>query len=195
MKTIGLIPGGFKPYTAGHHSLVELAAKECDEVHLFVSTKDRVRQGEVPIYGKDMLKIWQSYLEPVLPSNVSVSYVSVPVSAVYDDLKGAEEIGEDVSFKIYSDEEDILKYKDESLKRVAPKLFKKGRIKRRGVSRQETVPVSGTMMRGLIASGDVEKFISLLPQGAQKNGKKIFAILKRAIKEEVLREYVRTVLG
>ena len=41
MKIIGLVPGGMKPFHAGHNFLVQNALSECDEVYIFTSPKDR----------------------------------------------------------------------------------------------------------------------------------------------------------
>jgi hypothetical protein len=190
MRSIGLVPMAAKPYHAGHDGLVRIAAKENDEVRLFVSLLDRVRKGETPVYGVDMKKVWDLFIEPSLPGNVEVQYVNVPVQEVYRSIEEAEG-DEDVLFRIYSDDEDILKYSDASLSKSAPKLFANGQIERRGVARSETVPVSGTEMRGYIGSGDVEKFIELLPPAVRKNGQEIYDLLsRRPMGESLLRRYV-----
>ena len=56
---IGLLPISAKPYHAGHHALVEMAAGANDEVLLYVSISDRKRKGELPISGADMKKVWE----------------------------------------------------------------------------------------------------------------------------------------
>lgn len=180
MGTVALIPAAGKPVTAGHWGLIELAASECDEVHLFVSTADRVRKGEMPIYGRDMMRIWDDYLEPSLPDNVSVEYVPVPVQSVYAELEGAEASNDaSTKFVIYSDSEDIFKYSDTSLSKAAPKLFKRGNVHRRGVSRGETVDISGTKMRAFLASGDRKNFKKFLPPPVRQYTDEIMAILMK----------------
>jgi len=192
---IGLLPLSGKPVHAGHWGLIEIAARENDEVHLFVSTTDRRRKGEMPILGSDMKKIWDLYLEPALPSNVVVTYGGSPVQHVYEDLEAAEESGSDDVFQIYSDKEDILKYTDAALKKSAPFLFSNGQIQRRGVDRSETVNISGTKMRQLLSAGDVEAFSSMLPPTAQRNAQEIINILTRkSIGEVLLRAYVCEIL-
>lgn len=169
-----------KPYHAGHDGLVRIAAEENDEVHLFVSTSDRTRKGEMPIYGEDMKRIWDDYIEPSLPDNVKVIYGGVPVQHVYEDLENAEDARDRVTtFRIYSDSEDILKYTDASLMKSAPKLFERGQIELRGVDRNETVNVSGTKMRELMANGDVKNFKKFLPPAIQQYAREILQILKR----------------
>lgn len=180
MKTIGLVPMAAKPYHAGHDGLVRIAAEENDEVLLFVSTSDRTRKGEIPIYGVDMKRVWDDYIEPSLPSNVQVVYGGIPVQHVYEELENAETSRDrTTTFRIYSDVEDILKYTDVSLSKSAPTLFSRGQIERRGVDRNETVNVSGTKMREYMANGDVKNFKKFLPQAIQQYAREILSILKR----------------
>ena len=182
-----------KPYHAGHDGLVRIASEENDEVLLFVSTSDRTRKGEMPIYGADMKRIWDDYIEPTLPDNVEVVYGGVPVQQVYAEIEAAESTGDPtVTYKIYSDDEDILKYTDAALKKSAPSLFERDQIERRGVSRTETVPVSGTKMRELLAAGNAVKFARFLPPSIQKYSQEIINILsKRPMGESLLRRYIR----
>ena len=193
--TIALLPGSFKPYHAGHDGLVRLAASECDEVHLFISTSDRSRKGEMTIYGTDMQRIWLEFIEPTLPSNVIVEYGGVPVQKVYAELEEAEAaVGED-TYVIYSDEEDILKYTDAALIKVAPSLFENGQIERRPVSRTETVPVSGTKMREYLTAGDSKNFAKFLPSGIRQHSQQIIDILtKKSMGESLLRRYIRNMM-
>lgn len=177
-KTIGLVPGSFKPYHIGHDSLVRLAASENDEVHLFVSTSDRIKKGEFPLHGADMERIWKEFLEPTLPSNVIVNYGGSPVHHVYSELEATNSLDDKKTiFRIYSDNEDILKYSTEKLGRYAPLLLARGQIETRGVDRNSTVPVSGTEMRRYLQRGtseDREKFIELLPPSVRDRGDKIY---------------------
>ena len=196
MARIALVPMSGKPVHAGHWGLIEIASSECDEVHLFVSTSDRTRRGEMTIRGEDMKRIWDEFLEPALPSNVIVTYGGSPVQHVYEDLEGAEAAGDEESvFVIYSDSEDILKYTDESLGRSAPTLLDNGQIELRGVDRNETVNVSGTKMRALLAAGNVKQFAKLLPPTARRNAAEIIDILRgNQLGETLLREYVNSLI-
>ena len=67
---VGIVAGSFKPYHAGHHKMVEIAAENNDQVYLFVFTTDRLRKGEHPLYGKDMRKELNDHLKGILPNNV-----------------------------------------------------------------------------------------------------------------------------
>ena len=55
---VGIVAGSFKPYHKGHHEMVKIAASENDRVIFFVSTSDRVKKGQHPLYGSDMRKTW-----------------------------------------------------------------------------------------------------------------------------------------
>lgn len=170
-----------KPYHAGHDGLVRIAAEENDEVLLFVSTSDRTRKGEMPIFGVDMKRVWDDYIEPSLPGNVQVVYGGIPVQHVYEELENAEVARDRVTtFRIYSDTEDVLKYTDASLSKSAPRLFSRGQIERRGVDRNETVNVSGTKMREYMANGDVKNFKKFLPNEIRQYASEILGILTKA---------------
>jgi citrate lyase synthetase len=177
---IALVPVSGKPIHAGHWGLIELASRECDEVRLFISTSDRIRKGEIPIYGADMKRIWDDYLEPALPENVEITYGGSPVQHVYEELETAEASRDrTTTFRIYSDVEDILKYTDVSLSKSAPTLFSRGQIERRGVDRNETVNVSGTKMREYMAKGDVKNFKKFLPDEIRQYAGEILSILTK----------------
>jgi hypothetical protein len=197
-KTIALIPLAAKPYHAGHDGLVRIASSENDEVHLFVSISDRARTGEMKIDGETMFMIWKDYIEDTLPDNVKsfIDYtVTAPVSKVYNELENAESQGSQDVYTIYSDVDDIRKYTDEMLSKVAPTLFSKGQIQRRGIERTETVDVSGTEMREFIEDGDIVGFTALLPPAIQQHGKEIFDLLvDDVVGESVLRRYIRSSL-
>lgn len=197
-KTIALIPLAAKPYHAGHDGLVRIASSENDEVHLFVSISDRARTGEMKIDGETMFMIWKDYIEDTLPDNVKsfIDYtVTAPVSKVYNELENAESQGSQDVYTIYSDVDDIRKYTDEMLSKVAPRLFSKGQIQRRGIERTETVDVSGTEMREFIEDGDIVGFTALLPPAIQQHGKEIFDLLvDDVVGESVLRRYIRSSL-
>lgn len=195
---IALIPIAAKPYHAGHDGLVRIASSENDEVHLFVSISDRARTGEMKIDGETMFMIWKDYIEVTLPDNVKpfIDYtVIAPVSKVYSELENAESQGSQDVYTIYSDVDDIKKYTDEMLSKVAPTLFSKGQIQRRGIERTETVDVSGTEMREFIEDGDVVGFTALLPPAIQQHGREIFDLLvDDVVGESVLRRYIRSSL-
>lgn len=210
---IGLVPMAAKPYHAGHDMLVRIASKENDIVKLYVSTSDRREEG-VGISGDTMLYIWLTYIQETLPSNVIPDYDKTsPVVKVYNELEKAESEKSKDIYTIYSDNKDIVQnYDKKSLDNSVPILFKNGQIILRGISRQETVDISGTQMRDFLEDAseenefndeeDVEEkddnkelFISYLPIAIQKHGDEIFDILKNdLIGESLVRRYVRSIL-
>lgn len=158
---IGIVPMSGKPYHAGHDGLVRLAARENDEVHLYVSTSDRDE-----VSGEAMAKVWRDQIEPTLPGNVQVTYGGSPVLNAFKDLGQASERNSHDTYRLYSDPEDVAaNFPDDRLAKYAPNLFNAGRVGRRPVERTSTVDVSGTKMRGFMTSGDKESFMRYLPKG------------------------------
>jgi hypothetical protein len=201
MRRIGLIPVAAKPYHAGHHALVTMAAAENDEVWLFVSTSDRARKGEMPLLGADMLKVWQEHLEPIMPSNVNVEYGGSPVQKVYVTLGDAEGLVSGDVWTVYSDPEDTaLNYPEKNRVKYFPHLYEAGQVvfaaeedPGRFTRGEGTPDVSGTKMRAALASGDVEAFRRGMPAGVDADA--VFDILSpKAMGEALLRAYVRSLL-
>ena len=174
---IGLVPLSAKPYHAGHDALIRMASTECDVVHLFISTSDRKRKGELEIKGERMRKIWHSYIEPSLPINVATQYDCTPVKEVYVKMSEADETNCGDEFFIYSDEVDIQIYTEENLKKYVPNLFSRGLIIRRGVKRENTVHISGSKMRKFLQVGDFTSFSNFLPECLKTQSKNIIDIL------------------
>lgn len=166
MATIGLIAGSYKPYHAGHDAIIRLAARECDEVHLYVSVSDRTRPGEAPIRGADMATLWQQTIEKSLPSNVKVTYGGSPIGNIWKELGSANENKSQDDYVIYSDPIDIgTNFKDNLLEKYCGDLYGRGNVRLRPVDRSSTVEVSGTRMREFLAKGDKENFSKFLPKG------------------------------
>jgi len=174
---IGLVPMAAKPYHAGHHALVTIAAKENDEVLLYISLSDRKRKGELPIKGSDMQKIWSEQIESILPGNVTPIYGGSPIQKVYEVLIDANEKAiagelEDI-YVVYSDPVDTAKnYSETSIQKYFPKAYADGAVKfaaeenPAAFSRGEGTPdVSGTAVREFIKCGDFESFERSMPKG------------------------------
>jgi hypothetical protein len=186
MTKIGLIAAAGKPIHAGHYGLMMIASRECDEVHVYVSTSDRRRPGEVPILGTDMLSIWKKYIEPTLPSNVKVSYDHVPIASIWADVGAANENESDDTYVIYSDPVDLAqRFTETVLNKYAGYLNRNHQIKLRPVERSETVNVSGTKMRKFIADGDEKSFIENMP--SEIDGEAIWDILHARAKTEPMK--------
>jgi len=185
-STIGLIPVSGKPYHAGHHYLVKRAAAENDEVILFVSTSDRVRKNEFPIYGADMQRVWQEELEGIMPPNVRVEYGGSPVRKVYETIGAACDIdGVQETYVVYSDPSDTAQnYSQSQRDKYMQPLCDKGQVifaaeeNPEAFTRGSGSPnVSGTKMREALQENKFDQFASGMPQGV--NAQNIWNILKK----------------
>ena len=209
MAKIGIIAGSFKPLQSGHYALISMAARDNDEVHLYVSLSDRARPGEVPIVGADMKKLWDETIEPSLPANVTVTYGGSPIGHVYKELGDADKAGSHDTFSIYSDPGD-LKANYATLGKYAGNLLAHGQIKLRPIERSETVNVSGTQMRQWLGVGDKVNFTKHLPKAIDRD--LVWRVLSARAKdppkdlkatdrargpraEALLRHYVKLLLG
>ena len=176
---IGLYPISAKPYHLGHHMVIEKASKECEKVIVIVSLLDREN-----IMGSDMAIIWRDHILKILPANVSTIFLeSSPVARVFEILKLREENPlSEYSFSIYSDEHDIMKnYNNDALKKVCPRLLMSNEVTRRGISRNETVAISGSELRNHILNVDFKSFKQGMPE--QLDSLAIFNILATLHKE------------
>ena len=201
---IGLVPMAAKPYHSGHDGLIRIAAKENDEVTVFVSDSNRDT-----VSGAGMAQVWKELIEPVLPSNVKVVYGGgTPVAHVFKTIGDADQAGSKDTFSVYSDAEDIKKYG--TMPKYAPNLIANGQVNMRGVDRGDVADVSGTQMRVWLGNGDRENFSRFVPKAI--NADRYWDILqstkvtepepkkpaKKAKKEPqgeaLLRSYVREVL-
>jgi cytidyltransferase-like protein len=220
---IGIVAGSFKPYHAGHHKMVEIAAKNNDQVDLYVSLSSRgvrkikdpsdertlkqgarqievTKAGEHPIYGKDMRKVWEDHLRKILPPNVTLHLLeegNPPIRKVYELLKSASEQDAEDRFTIYSDPVDIENnYSEAQLLRYLDQDFVLEKLDKVALDRNETVPVSGTDMRRHLVDGNEEAFKDMLPfQLSDASKQAIFDILSgKALQESLLRAFIRTAI-
>lgn len=195
---IGLIPMSAKPYHAGHHALVTMAAGENDLVKVFVSLSDRKRPGELPLLGSDMRMIWSQYLEPVMPGNVEIVYGGAPVQKVYVELAEAEKSGSTDIYTVYSDPQDTaLNYPEANRLKYFPGIYENGQVlfaaeenPGRFTRGEGTPNVSGTKMRAAISAGDFATFQKGMPPGVDAQG--VFDILRpKSVAESMLRAFIR----
>jgi hypothetical protein len=183
---VGLIPVSGKPYHAGHHYLVERAAAENEEVILFVSTTDRVRKGEFPIYGTDMQRVWKEELEGIMPGNVRVEYGGSPVRKVYDTIGNACEIdGIEETYVVYSDPTDTAQnYTTAQRDKYMQPLCDQGQVifaaeeNPQAFTRGTGSPnISGTKLREALEKNKFDQFVAGMPAGV--NVQNIWNILKK----------------
>jgi len=186
---IGLIAMAAKPLHAGHFGLIVRAATENDEVNLYVSTGDRIKRGEYPITGSQMLKVWGILLQ-IMPGNVNIYYVDNPTRAVYEQLGTEEERLADgdwdvAEYRVYSDPVDLTtNYTTSSMEKYFPLMWQDGLITLQPITRTSTVNVSGTQMRKWLARGDAQSlqlFIEHLPEPlSAEQRKQIWDILTQS---------------
>jgi nicotinamide mononucleotide adenylyltransferase len=172
------VGGSFKPIHKGHWLLFSRASLECEQVTIFVSLKDRTRPGELEISGEKMKKVWDKFLTPRLPKNVSVHFSeSSPVKDIYVSLAMADRSGLSETYAIYSDPEDMKRYTDKKLALFSPRLVEEKVIARKEISRQNTDLISGTLMREFLKTGMIGLFIHNLPNCVQQEGAEIWDLL------------------
>lgn len=170
---IGIMVGSFKPFNSAHWNVVKFTAERCDVVHLYVSLADRKKKGEFPIRGSTMATIWREHIEPVLPSNVTVSYTTgSPVAMAYAELGEADKAGSADTYVVYAARSDMdNRFSERSLSKYAPKLFRAGQIEREVTQRT----FSGTEMRRFLANGDKWSFVEHMP--SEIDGEAVWDVL------------------
>jgi cytidyltransferase-like protein len=180
-KTIGLIAGGFKPFTAGHYNLVQKASSECDEVKLFVSIGDRKRKGQFALTWEQMEPIWNEYLEPAIAKlgNVDVVYTKSPIYSIIDLLRDADAHTKNYnSYYVYSDPEDAKNnYNETTQMKYWPRLVENDQFELKMIDREETGGISGTVMRKALAKrtkANMKAFIAGLPEPVRIYGPDIY---------------------
>jgi hypothetical protein len=195
-NTVALIPMGAKPFHKGHFELIQIAAKECDNVIVFGSLADRKQAGEFPIDGKAYLKFWHDMFIPILPKNVKFKFSDKPILAVYIQLRWFEQsfVQDKIApptIRIYSDPTDLKdNWSDEVFmdpKRAGcPTLFNANKIERKEIVRGSmTTDISGTKMRQFLQNNDKESFMKNLPPVTDKQKEEIWNTLVSAKPKEV----------
>ena len=192
---IGLVAMSAKPYHAGHDQLIRLAAEENEKVMLYVSLSDRARKGELTIFGSSMDKIWKKFIEPSLPANVEVTYGGSPIRNIYQILGNESNIESQNIYTIYSDPVDLeSSFPNSSLLKYSSYLFQNNQIIKKPIDRNETINISGTMMRSFLESGDFENFSNFLPPSIKHHSSEIINILLNKVNESLLRLYIRELI-
>ena len=178
-QNIALVPGGFKPPTVGHFSLVNEVAKNpnIDKVIVLIGHKNR--DG---VSKEESLDIWNIY-KKYLPSNVEIkiSDSSSPVADVGSLIKnnpqtmfypvvgirGEMDLGDLKRF-------DSLKDKYDNFKTIVIK------------SDETENRISGTNTRAALIGGEKDRFLTyLLTELTDKEKNEIWSILTKTPIEEV----------
>jgi cytidyltransferase-like protein len=176
---IGLVPMSAKPFHEGHMSLIRKASDECKEVIVYVSTSDRKRKGEITIFGEDMKVIWETIITKYLPQNVRCEYGGSPVGNVYKVLETASAENAATTYAIYSGEDDAGRFTSKYYPAIVDRVYK--RTMTRG---EDTMAISGTLMRSYLSNASEDKFLFLdgLPREISDQDKEeIFNILFRRL--------------
>ena len=195
VEVIGLVPMSAKPFHEGHMSLIRKASDECNRVIVYVSTSDRKKKGEFPIFGEDMKYIWENILERSIENkypNVSFEYGGSPVGKVYEKLKEANNIQDENVFRVYSDIEDTSKRFPAKYKELYfGDLYNRGKVIFPAEESPESftrgkgsADISGTTMRAYLSNGQEDKFLFLdnLPDEIHQADKEvIFNILTKRL--------------
>ena len=179
-QNIALVPGGFKPPTVGHFSLVDEVAKNSniDKVIVLIGHKDR--DGVTKEESKQIWDIYQKYL----PSNVEIkiSDKSSPISDVFSIIENNPNtmFYPVVGIRGEMDLGDLKRF--DSLEGKYPN-FKPIVIK----SDEGEVRISGTNTRAALIGGEKQKFQKFLPTELSEEEKdKIWSILTKTPIEEVM---------
>lgn len=177
---IGLVPGGFKPYHAGHDALIRAASAENDRVIVFYSTSDRSRKGELPISGKNAARVMSQIVSATLPPNVTLREVKAPVGAVFETLISAEDLYlqrcADDTYTIYTGRDDEKNFAN--IAKYAPLIIKEGHVRIFSLERGSDTPeISGTLMRKSLSEGNVHLFSEGLPATLKPKARQIINTL------------------
>ena len=162
----GIIGGSFKPLHQGHFELIKMASRENDKVIIFASTTDRIgEKDEAKVFGEDMKYIWETYIIPMLPINVSVIFSSSPIREIYKYIGEANVSNSPFIYSIYADNHDIDDYYPEFVRnKYFDKIYKNGRVIFLPILRSSTCEISGSDLRKMIYYGMKDELISFLPE-------------------------------
>lgn len=159
------------------------------------------KPGEVPIFGDDMKYIWEEFLLGELLFDGNVDFITPDLGGHASPVRNIHTVCESLvrpgvheipfldleldtaktSVSIFSDANDIVEnYNIKEMKRMYGSLMGKN-IHLVGVSRLDTVDISGTRMRELLRLGDFGEFKRFLPPVAKKTKNIITKILSDSL--------------
>jgi len=175
MKTLGVYVVAGKPIHEGHWQMIEKASRECDEALIVTSVagRDEMQAGV-------MVKAWKR----VLFSQFEIDYPNArliitdksPFIIAIEEMKKAKDDFDKLIF--YSDDNEAIKY-SKNIPRLLgdPEIVSKFTL--RGISRSETIQISGTKMREFLKLDDKDSFDAYAPRTlSQKMKDKYWSILK-----------------
>jgi cytidyltransferase-like protein len=174
----GFIAGAFKPFHKGHFHLIQKASQQCDELHLYVSLKDRDN-----IKGDKMKQLWLELIEPrlkILLLNLTIHYSdNSPIKDLYVNSAFLDREQYPDILTLFASKEDVdNKFSDQKLIKFCPNLIKNNQLKRVVVERGETNNISGTEMRLFQKENNKKEFLFNLPDIFSLNEKEqIFNLL------------------
>ena len=159
------------------------------------------KAGEIPIFGEDMQYIWENILFDELEFSRNVMFFTVASGAHPSPIRNIHEVCEamlqegvvdvpfldqsvdveDMTVSIYSDLNDIRdNYDMTNMTQMYGGLMSR-QISLVGVSRSDTVDISGTKMRELLRTGQLQEFKAFLPPVTKKSKNIVTKILSDSI--------------
>ena len=110
--------------------------------------------------------------------NVSCVFGGSPVGNVYKKLEEASQIDDDSTYGIYTGLEDAKRYSSKYYASIADRVYL--RTMSRG---EDTMPISGTLMRSYLSNASEDKFLFLdgVPDMEDEDKEEIFKILFRRL--------------
>lgn len=180
---VAVIPLAGRPFHEGHSILVKNAQKENDVVFLFVSTKSRGLPGE-KIQAGTMMQVWRRVLLPNLPKDgsVVVRFVDSPVIDADRFIKALATTRPELVFTFYGDDEDVkIRYSPDTLfATFGYEIYERKAVRAKGFSREDTFPVSGSLIRDLLArNAPDEAIMSLLPSALSAHDRRAYVSILR----------------
>jgi phosphopantetheine adenylyltransferase len=181
-QNIALVPGGFKPPTAGHFALVDEVAKNSNIDKVIVLIGHKNRDGVSKEESKEIWDIYKKYL----PSNIEIQIAEKPspisdVASIIKNnpqnmyypvvgIRGEMDLGDLNRF-------DSLKGKYDNFKTIVIK------------SEEGEDRISGTNTRAALIGGEKERFQKYLPTELTDEEKdKVWSILTKTPIEEMYAE-------
>lgn len=175
MKSLGVYVVAGKPIHEGHWQMIGKASRECDKALIVTSVAGR---DEMP--AGVMVKVWKR----VLFSQFEIDYPNArliitdksPFIIAIEEMKKAKDDFDKLIF--YSDDNEAIKY-SKSIPRLLddPEVVSKFTL--RGISRSETIQISGTKMREFLKLDDKDSFDAYVPRTLSQEMKdKYWSILK-----------------